>query len=193
MQVSRTQIDGLLLIEPDVYRDERGYFFEQYSRNKYGQIGVAAEFVQDNCSFSHQGTIRGLHYQVGSHAQGKLTSVLHGRVLDVAVDIRFGSPTFGEHVAVELSDENHLQFWIPPGFAHGFSVLSEIVVLTYKCTAYYSKRHERSVRFDDPDLAIDWRVTDPTVSEKDLAAPYLRSVGKDDLFHSERGACEPRA
>jgi len=182
MQVSQTRIDDLLLIEPDVYPDERGYFFEHYSRAGYEALGVVAEFIQDNCSFSRRGTIRGLHYQIGPRAQGKLTSVLHGRVLDVAVDVRFGSPTFGQYVAVELSDENHVQFWIPPGFAHGFSVLSETVVFMYKCTSYYSKEHERSIRFDDPDLAIDWRVTDPTVSEKDRAAPYLRSIERDFVF-----------
>lgn len=182
MHVSQTRIKDLLLIQTDVYRDERGYFFEQYSRKKYEQLGVTAEFVQDNCSFSRQGTIRGLHYQVGTGAQGKLVSVLCGRVLDVAVDVRFGSPTFGEYVAVELSDENCLQFWIPPGFAHGFSVLSETAVFTYKCAAYYSKEHERAIRFDDPDLAIDWQVADPIVSEKDLAAPNLRSIEKDFVF-----------
>ena len=181
MQVLKTRVEGLLLIEPDVYRDERGYFFEHYSRAKYEALGLIGEFVQDNCSLSQRGTIRGLHYQIDPGAQGKLTSVVHGRVLDVAVGVRFGSPTFGQYVAVELSEENHVQFWIPPGFAHGFSVLSETVVFMYKCTSYYSKEHERSIRFDDPDLAIDWRVTDPIVSEKDLAAPYLRSIGKDGL------------
>ncbi len=182
MQVSQTRMEGLLLIEPDVYPDERGCFFEHYNRARYEAVGVAGEFVQDNCSFSRQGTIRGLHYQVGPFAQGKLTSVLHGRVLDVAVDIRFGSPTFGQHVAVELNDENHVQFWIPPGFAHGFSVLSETVVFMYKCTACYSREHERSIRFDDPDLGIDWQVLDPIVSEKDLAASSLRSIERDFVF-----------
>lgn len=182
MQVLQTRMEGLLRIEPDVYPDERGCFFEHYNRARYEAVGVAGEFVQDNCSFSRQGTIRGLHYQVGPFAQGKLTSVLHGRVLDVAVDIRFGSPTFGQHVAVELNDENHVQFWIPPGFAHGFSVLSETVVFMYKCTACYSREHERSIRFDDPDLGIDWQVLDPIVSEKDLAASSLRSIERDFVF-----------
>jgi dTDP-4-dehydrorhamnose 3,5-epimerase len=182
MQVSQTRIEGLLLIQPDVYCDERGYLFEPYSRGRYREIGVAAEFVQDNCSYSRRGTVRGLHYQVGAAAQGKLTTVLYGRVLDVAVDVRFGSPTFGEHVAVELSDENCLQFWIPPGFAHGFSVLSEEVVFSYKCTSYYSKEDERSVLFSDPDLGIDWQVTNPIVSKKDLAAPRLREIEKDYVF-----------
>ncbi|HPC94160.1 MAG TPA: dTDP-4-dehydrorhamnose 3,5-epimerase [Sedimentisphaerales bacterium] len=182
MQVSRTQIEGLLLIQPDVYRDQRGYFFEQYRRDRYEQIGLPAEFVQDNCSCSRQGTVRGLHYQIGASAQGKLTTVLYGRVLDVAVDVRFGSPTFGEHVAVELSNENCLQFWIPPGFAHGFSVLSEVAVFSYKCTSLYSKEDERSVLFSDPDLGIDWKVTNPIVSAKDLAAPRLRSIERDYVY-----------
>jgi len=182
MQVSQTRIEGLLLIQPEIYRDERGCFFEHYSRARYEAAGVTAEFVQDNCSCSQYGTIRGLHYQIGEHAQGKLTSVLYGRVLDVAVDVRFGSPTFGEYVAVELSGENHLQFWIPPGFAHGFSVLSEAAVFNYKCTAYYSEKDERSIRFDDPELAIDWQIADPIVSEKDLAAPCLRAIEKDYVF-----------
>jgi dTDP-4-dehydrorhamnose 3,5-epimerase len=182
MQVSQTRIEGLLLIRPDVYRDERGYFFEHYSRTRYEEIGVPAEFVQDNCSYSRRGTVRGLHYQAGPGAQGKLTTVLYGRALDVAVDVRFGSPTFGEHVAVELSSENCLQFWIPPGFAHGFSVLSEEVVFSYKCTSLYSKEDERMVLFRDPDLGIDWQVTDPIVSKKDLAAPRLCEIGKDYVF-----------
>lgn len=182
MHVSQTRIKDLLLIQPDVYRDERGYFFEQYSRSKYERFGVTAEFVQDNCSYSRRGTIRGLHYQVGAGAQGKLTTVLYGHVLDVAVDIRFGSPTFGEHVAVELSAENSLQFWIPPGFAHGFSVLSEEVVFSYKCSSPYSKEDERSVLFSDPALGIDWRITNPIVSKKDLAAPRLCEIEKDVVF-----------
>jgi len=182
MQVSQTRIAGLLLIQPDVYQDQRGYFFEHYSRDKYEQIGLPAEFVQDNCSYSRQGTVRGLHYQVGAGAQGKLTTVLYGKVLDVAVDVRFGSPTFGEHMAVELSNENCLQLWIPPGFAHGFSVLSEEVVFSYKCTSLYSKEHERSVLFNDPDLGIDWKVTNPIVSAKDLAAPRLRSIKRDYVY-----------
>jgi len=182
MRVSQTRIEGLLLIQPDVYRDQRGYFFEHYSRDKYEQVGLPGEFVQDNCSYSRQGTVRGLHYQIGPSAQGKLTTVLYGRVWDVAVDVRFGSPTFGEHVAVELSNENCLQFWIPPGFANGFSVLSEEVVFFYKCTSLYSKENERSVLYNDPDLAIDWKVADPIVSAKDLAAPRLRSIARDYVF-----------
>lgn len=185
MEVMKTKIDGLLLIKPDVYSDDRGHFFEQYNKMKYRDIGIVHEFVQDNCSYSRYGTIRGLHYQVGDSAQGKLASVLDGRVLDVAVDIRFGSPTFGEHVVVELTSENNLQFWIPLGFAHGLSVLSEIAVFSYKCTSHYSRDNERSILFDDPDLAIDWQVTIPIVSQKDLEARPFRSIAKDFFFNSQ--------
>ena len=186
MEVRKTEIDGLLLIRPDVLHDSRGYFLEGYNRLRYEEHGIGPEFVQDNCSFSRYGTVRGLHYQVGESAQGKLVSVPQGRALDVAVDIRFGSPTFGEHVAVELSDENQLQFWVPPGFAHGFSVLSETAVFTYKCTSYYDKQSERSLLYSDPDLHIDWKVTDPLVSEKDLEAPLVRSIQRDFVFACSR-------
>lgn len=182
MDVRKTEIDGLLTIEPDIYRDGRGYFLEQYAKRRYRDIEGFGEFVQDNCSCSCYGAIRGLHYQVGDYAQGKLVYVPHGRVLDVAVDIRFGSPTFGQHLALELSSENGLQVWLPPGLAHGFSVLSETAVFMYKCTAYYSKEHERSIRFDDPDLGIDWQIAHPIVSDKDLAAPQLASIEKDFVF-----------
>ena len=186
MERVETSIDGLAVVKPDVYPDARGCFFELYNRMRYAGMGLDAEFVQDNCSSSCYGTIRGLHYQIGDRAQGKLVTVLYGRVLDVAVDVRFGSPTFGEHVAVELSHDNRLQFWLPPGFAHGFSVLSETAVFAYRCTSYYDKECERSIRFDDPDLDIDWKVTDPIVSPKDLAAPPFRSIDKDFIFASEQ-------
>jgi dTDP-4-dehydrorhamnose 3,5-epimerase len=182
MNVRQTAIEGLLTIEPDVYHDGRGYFLEQYSVRRYGDIEAPGPFVQDNCSCSRYGTVRGLHYQIGDYAQGKLVYVPYGRVLDVAVDIRFGSPTFGRHVALELNSAHGLQMWLPPGLAHGFSVLSETAVFMYKCTAYYSREHERAIRYDDPDLAIDWQVTNPVVSEKDLAAPSLRAIEKDFVF-----------
>jgi len=186
MKMRETQIDGLLIIEPDVYADERGYFLEHYNRKRYHDMGFTPEFVQDNCSLSRYGTVRGLHYQIGDYAQGKLVSVAYGRVLDVAVDVRFGSPTFGRHVAVELTHENSLQFWLPPGFAHGFSVLSETATFLYKCTAYYDKACERSIRFDDPDLNIDWQVTESVVSPKDQAAPSFRSIDRDFVFAGAR-------
>lgn len=185
MEMQKTPIDGLLVIKPDVYNDARGYFLEHYSKRRYRDMGFVPEFVQDNCSSSCYGTVRGLHYQIGDGAQGKLVSVSYGRVLDVAVDIRFGSPTFGQHLAVELSHENQLQFWLPPGFAHGFSVLSEKAVFLYKCTTYYDKEGERSIRFDDPDLHIDWKVTSPVVSAKDQAALPFRSIAKDFVVGAE--------
>ncbi len=182
MKVTKTDIEGLLIIEPDVFPDERGYFFEDYNKKRYETIGLGVEFVQNNISKSVKGTVRGLHYQVGEFAQGKLCEVIYGKVLDVAVDIRFGSPTFGKYAAVELSDENHKQFWLPAGFAHGFSVLSEEAVFHYKVTNYYSKKDERSILFNDETLNIDWRVDSPVVSEKDLKAKKFDEIEKDFIY-----------
>lgn len=179
MKFQKSPLDGVVVIYPDVLRDDRGYFFEAFSKKRYAEICGDVEFVQDNVSESVKDTIRGLHYQVGEFAQGKLCKVLSGKVIDVAVDIRFGSPTFGQYFAVELSDENSAQLWIPPGFAHGFSVLSEKAVFHYKCTNYYSKTHERAVRYNDHSLNIDWKVKNPIVSSKDLAAPQLSAIEKD--------------
>jgi dTDP-4-dehydrorhamnose 3,5-epimerase len=153
--------------------------------NRYREFGIRDEFVQDNLSKSKRGTIRGLHYQVGDKAQGKLCQVIEGEVLDVAVDIRFNSPTFGKYFSQVLNSEKKLQLWIPPGFAHGFSVLSDVAVFSYKCTNYYSKEHERSILYNDPDLKIDWIVSDPIVSEKDLKAPLLNEIEKDFVFNPE--------
>ncbi|OGU79592.1 MAG: dTDP-4-dehydrorhamnose 3,5-epimerase, partial [Ignavibacteria bacterium RBG_16_35_7] len=152
-----------------------------YSQQKYSDL-KSEKFVQDNISKSKKGTIRGLHYQVCDFAQGKLCQVMYGKVFDVAVDIRFNSPTFGEYAAVELSEEKHNQIWIPPGFAHGFSVLSDVAVFHYKCTAYYSKEDERAIIYNDPDLGIDWKVLVPNVSEKDLKAMPLKEINKDFLY-----------
>ncbi len=182
MIVEETKLNGVLIITPDVFGDDRGFFFESYSERKFLEKGLYLNFVQDNVSFSKQGTIRGLHYQIGESAQGKLCQVLSGKVIDVAVDIRFGSPTFGEHVAVELSGENHRQIWIPPGFAHGFSVLSETALFSYKCTAFYSKRDERAILYNDPDLNIEWKVNASAVSEKDLQGKAFRDIEKDFLY-----------
>lgn len=182
MNVTNSPLSGVVVIQPNVLRDDRGYFYEAFSKKRYDEVCGGVEFVQDNVSESKQGTVRGLHYQIGPFAQGKLCKVLSGRVIDVAVDIRFGSPTFGKHFAVELSDENSAQLWIPPGFAHGFSVLSERAVFHYKCTNYYSKEHERAIRFDDPQLAIHWNVTKPLVSPKDLSAPFLADIAKDFII-----------
>jgi dTDP-4-dehydrorhamnose 3,5-epimerase len=182
LEVITTYIKDLLLIKPDVFKDERGYFFESYSKEKFNLKGVSFEFVQDNISKSKISTIRGLHYQVGEKVQGKLCSVMYGKVLDVAVDIRFGSPTFGKYFSCELSEENHNQLWIPPGFAHGFSVLSDEAIFSYKCTSLYSNENERSIIYNDPDLKIDWKVNNPIVSEKDLKAQLFKNIEKDFIY-----------
>ena len=179
MKYLNSPLHGVVVIHPNVVRDDRGYFFEAFSKKRYQEICGDLDFVQDNVSESKKNTVRGLHYQIGDFAQGKLCKVLSGKVIDVAVDIRFGSPTFGQHFAVELSDENSTQLWIPPGFAHGFSVLSETAVFHYKCTNYYSKEHERAILFSDSTLKIDWKVENPLISPKDLIAPLFSTIGKD--------------
>ncbi len=179
MNVIKTSIEGILLIAPRVFPDDRGFFFESFNAEKYKEAGLELDFVQDNVSRSTKGTIRGLHYQVGEYAQGKLCQVVVGRVLDVAVDIRWGSPTFGKFVEAELSEENHHQLWIPPGFAHGFSVLSDEAIFLYKCTNLYHKESERSIVYNDPELSISWKVDNPNVSEKDLKAGNFKDIGKD--------------
>jgi len=170
MKVEKANLEGLCIIKPNVFGDTRGYFFESYSTGKYREIGIDADFVQDNISKSVKGTLRGLHLQIGKEAQGKLCQVISGMVLDVAVDVRPGSATFGKYFSVELSGENNTQLWIPPGFAHGFSVLSEEAIFSYKCTNYYNKQSERSILYNDPELGIDWKIDNPIVSEKDLNA-----------------------
>jgi dTDP-4-dehydrorhamnose 3,5-epimerase len=182
LEADKTNIDGLLVIKPRVFGDERGYFFESFNEVTYRKAGIDFCFVQDNISKSKKGAIRGLHYQIGEKAQGKLCKVIYGKVLDVAVDIRFGSPTFGKYFSSELSEENHTQLWIPPGFAHGFSVLSEEAIFSYKCTAFYSKEHERAIIFNDPDLNIDWKVKSSIVSEKDFKAPFFKDIQKDFIY-----------
>ncbi len=176
MKIRETEISGLLIIEPSVFGDDRGYFYESFNKRKYEDAGLDLKFVQDNISKSKYGTIRGLHFQKEPYAQGKLCQVLKGKVLDVAVDIRRDSPTYGKHHQVELSEENHLQFWIPPGFAHGFSVLSEEAIFMYKCTNFYNKESEGAIIFNDPELSINWRVESPVVSEKDLKASGFGSA-----------------
>ena len=181
MDFQRTPLSGIVIIQPKVISDERGFFFESFSEERYEKI-CGVRFIQDNVSESVKDTIRGLHYQVGEFAQGKLCQVLSGAVIDVAVDIRFGSPTVGQYFAIELSSTNNTQLWIPPGFAHGFSVLSEKATFHYKCSAYYSKTHERSLRFNDSTLKIDWKVSNPIVSPKDLIAPLFTDLQKDFLL-----------
>jgi len=185
LKVIKTKIEGLLLIEPDVYGDNRGFFIESFNKLRYKEYGLNFDFVQDNLSKSVKNTIRGLHYQVGEMAQGKLCQVMEGMVLDVAVDIRFGSPTFGDHFAHSLDSSKPSQIWIPPGLAHGFSVLSNEALFAYKCTGYYSKEHERTILYNDVDLNINWQVKNPIVSEKDLNALRFKDIGKDFIYTSE--------
>jgi len=182
LDIIKTDIKGLLIIKPKVFGDERGYFFESFNEINYQKAGINFCFVQDNISKSKKNTVRGLHYQVGDYAQGKLCKVIYGKVLDVAVDIRFGSPTFGKYFSSELSEENHAQLWIPPGFAHGFSVLSDEAIFSYKCTKLYSKADERAILFNDPDLNIDWKVNNPIVSEKDFKANLFKKIEKDFIY-----------
>jgi len=185
LKANSTDIEGLFIIEPDVFSDDRGFFFESYSKLRYNELGVKYDFVQDNFSKSKVGTIRGLHYQVGDKAQGKLCQVIQGEVLDVAVDIRINSPTFGKYFSLILNSEKKLQLWIPPGFAHGFSVLSEEAIFSYKCTNYYSKAHEKAILFNDLELNIDWKISNPVVSQKDLSAPLFKNIEKDFFYKPE--------
>ena len=184
MKVTKTEISGLLVVQPDVFADSRGFFFESYNKKKYEEAGIPNDFVQDNISKSRKGTVRGLHYQVEDKAQGKLCQVIVGEVLDVAVDIRFNSPTFGKYFSLILNSETKSQLWIPAGFAHGFSVLSDEAIFSYKCTNYYSKVHERAILFNDPDLKIDWKIEQPIVSEKDLSAVKFEDIEIDFQFAS---------
>lgn len=175
MQAFKTELDGVLILEPKLLGDQRGFFLETYQFARYAEHGMTRPLVQDNLSRSSRGVVRGLHLQ-NPKTQGKLVSVLRGRVLDIAVDVRLGSPTFGRHVAVELSEENRRQLWVPRGFAHGFSVLSETADFFYKCDEYYSPQDEIAVRWDDPAIGIDWKVEQPSLSAKDAAAPLLADV-----------------
>lgn len=180
MGVIKTEIEGVLIIEPKIFGDERGYFYESYNKERFAaETGLDIDFVQDNQSKSCYGVLRGLHFQKPPHAQSKLVRVVKGAVLDVAVDIRRGSPTFGKHVAVELTEENHRQFFIPRGFAHGFAVLSDEAIFQYKCDNLYAPYSEGSIIWNDPDLAIDWRVPADKVilSEKDKHHPRLKDAG----------------
>ena len=187
MDIIKTAIDGVVIIEPRVFKDECGYFFESFSQKEFEEKVCKTVFVQDNESKSSYGVLRGLHFQKPPFAQSKLVRVVRGAVLDVAVDIRKGSPTFGKHVAVELTAENHRQFFIPRGFAHGFSVLSQEVVFQYKCDNYYAPQSEGALAWDDPDLGIDWRIpaAEIVLSKKDKAHPRLKDA--DGVFdYSEK-------
>ena len=180
MNVTQTRIPGLVVVEPRILRDDRGYFLETYSTERYRNAGIQEDFVQDNLSFSERGVLRGLHYQY-PHSQGKLVQVVAGEVFDVVVDIRAGSPTFGRWVGERLSDKNHRQMYIPPGFAHGFCVLSGQALFSYKCTDYYSPDTEGGVIWSDPDIKIAWPVDMPVVSAKDAAYPRLKDIERDRL------------
>lgn len=182
MNIIKTEIDGLVIIEPRVFRDQRGYFFEAFSEREFADKVAPVKFVQDNESRSSYGVVRGLHFQKPPFDQAKLVRVVKGRVLDVAVDLRKGSPTYGRYESVELSEDNHRQLFIPRGFAHGFSVLSDEVIFQYKCDNYYAPQSEGAVIWDDPDLAIDWKIPaqDVLLSDKDRRHPRLADLG--DVF-----------
>ena len=184
MNLIETSLDGVLIVEPKVFSDSRGYFFESYNQALFEKAGIRYSCVQDNQSKSAFGTIRGLHFQKGKYAQAKLVRVLQGKVLDVVVDLRKGAPTFGQHLAIELSDENKWQLLIPCGFGHGFSVLSETAVFSYKCDNFYVPESEGAVKFDDPDLAIDWRIDMDKVllSDKDKVAPGFQAYCQSPAF-----------
>ncbi len=189
MNVIETSIEGLKIVEPDVHGDARGWFAEQYNAERYAKFGITARFVQDNESFSSRGVVRGLHWQAGDHAQAKLVRVVSGAVLDVAVDIRQGSPTYGRHESVELSAANRRQLFIPRGFAHGFIVLEEGTLFSYKCDNLYCHESERGMRFDDPALGIKWPDLgmELTLSEKDRAHPLFAGI---EPWRCEKGAGE---
>lgn len=177
MEVLKTAIDGVLIIEPKVFGDSRGYFFESFNAREFAEkTGLEIQFVQDNESASHYGVVRGLHFQKPPHAQSKLVRVVSGRVVDVAVDLRKGSPTYGRYVAVELTGENHRQVFIPRGFAHGFAVLSERAVFQYKCDSTYAPQSEGAIMWNDPDIAIEWPLPaeDVELSAKDMNHPLLK-------------------
>lgn len=178
MKVENSPIEGVKIVTPDVYRDARGYFVETYNERRYREAGIDAHFVQDNESFSMRGVVRGLHWQAGASAQAKLVRVINGAVLDVAVDIRKGSPTFGKYVIAHLTAENHRQFFIPRGFAHGFIVLEDGTLFAYKCDNFYDKSSECGLRFDDPTLAIEWPDLgmDIVLSDKDKLHPFLDGI-----------------
>lgn len=185
MEVIKTEIEGLVIIEPKIFGDDRGYFYESYSAKEFSEkVRNGVVFVQDNQSFSSRGVLRGLHFQKPPHAQSKLVRVIQGKVIDVAVDIRKGSPTYGKHVAVELTGDNHRQFFIPRGFAHGFVVLSETALFQYKCDNLYAPRSEGALIWNDPDLDIDWRLdeTEILLSPKDRLHGRLKDLDSPFIY-----------
>jgi|TARA_B110000093_G_C12921715_1_gene389461 dTDP-4-dehydrorhamnose 3,5-epimerase len=179
MTATETKLKGCFIIEPQVFKDNRGYFFESFNQDSFNElIGEAIDFVQDNESFSSKGVLRGLHFQTGDYAQAKLVRVVKGKVLDVVVDMRKNSPTFSKHFSIELSEENKTQLFVPKGFAHGFIVLSETATFSYKCDNFYDKASEQGLRYDDPSLGIDWKLpsNELIVSDKDLVLPTLSNI-----------------
>ena len=191
MEVIKTAIEGVVIIEPRIFKDARGYFFESFSQKEFNEKVMPINFVQDNESMSSYGVMRGLHYQKMPYTQSKLVWCTHGKVLDIVVDIRKGSPTFGQHVAVELSDDNHRQLFIPRGFAHGFAVLSDVAVFQYKCDNFYAPQAEAGIQLRDEDLGIDWKIpaSEAILSEKDKNYPFLRDIVSDfdvndKLYHT---------
>ncbi len=186
MEVIKTELEGVVILEPRLFKDDRGYFFESFSQREFDEKVRPVKFVQDNESKSVYGVLRGLHFQKPPFAQSKLVRVIQGAVLDVAVDIRVGSPTYGKHVAVELTAENHRQLFIPRGFAHGFSVLTDEVVFQYKCDNFYAPQSEGAIAWNDPALGIDWRIPEASVilSEKDKHHPLLKDL-PETFYYSE--------
>jgi len=186
VNVIKTDLPGALIIEPKVFGDARGFFMESWNAARYEEHGIPNHFVQDNLSYSACGVLRGLHFQ-NPNPQGKLVSVLEGEVFDVAVDIRVGSPTFGVWTGVTLSAENKHQFYVPPDFAHGFIVTSEAALFSYKCTDYYNPQADGSILWNDPEIGVEWPVEDPTLSEKDRAAPSLSEIPEGRLPRYREG------
>lgn len=182
MKVEPTAIPDVLLITPQIFGDERGFFLETYAKKRYREAGITASFVQDNLSQSKKGALRGFHWQAPPHTQGKLISVVQGRVLDVALDIRVGSPTFGKHVAIELNSEKRQQLWIPEGFAHAFLILEDDTIFTYKATNLYAPDYDRGIIWNDPDVGVEWPTDNPTLSEKDLVLPLFKDVHSEFTY-----------
>jgi len=180
MRITEIKLPGVLIIQPDIFEDPRGFFMETYHRKKYAGEGLDLSFVQDNLSYSTIGTLRGLHYQY-PNAQAKLVQAIKGEIFDVAVDIRQGSPTFGQWTGVHLSDENKRQLFVPEGFAHGFCVLSDTAFVVYKCTDFYAPESEKGIIWSDPDIGIDWPVKEPMLSPKDSQYPCLKDITPDNL------------
>jgi dTDP-4-dehydrorhamnose 3,5-epimerase len=187
MKITETPLPGLMIIEPHVFEDSRGYFFESWQQERYHNSGIYTVFIQDNESMSVQGVVRGLHYQLAPWSQAKLVRVIQGRVYDVAVDLRKGSPTFGKWFGLELDSDSKKQLFIPRGFAHGFSVLSETAIFSYKCDNYYNRDADRSVNLNDPELAIDWQLGSikPVISEKDYNAPLFKDAEMNFKFEAQ--------